>query len=111
MNGPPAYFTPDWNAARDSVQRLAGLNPNVAATGHGLPLRGERMRQELHELANNFDAVARPIYGRYVHEPAVSSVNGVTTVPAMTALQKGVLVGGAALLAAAVFGLFVGDHD
>src|SRR5919106_6132432 len=32
---PPAYFTPDWSAARRSVQALARLEPSVAAPRHG----------------------------------------------------------------------------
>ena len=110
LNGPPAYFTPDWNAARDSVKHLASLNPEVVATGHGVPLRGERMRQELHELANNFDSVARPTYGRYVNEPALTGVAGVFSVPPMTWFQKGMYIGGAFLLASAIAGLSVRDR-
>ena len=110
LNGPPAYFTADWNAARDSVKHLASLNPEVVATGHGVPLRGERMRQELHELANNFDSVARPLYGRYVNEPAVAGVAGVFSVPPMTWLQKGMIIGGAFLLASALAGLAVRER-
>src|SRR5438874_3379386 len=47
VHRPPAYYTPDWQAARQSVERLAQLRPNVAATGHGLPMYGERLRQGL----------------------------------------------------------------
>lgn len=81
LNGPPAYFTPDRESAHDSVKRLAALNPEVVATGHGTPLRGERMRQELHELANKFNAIARPTYGRYLKRPARAGINGILSVP------------------------------
>ncbi|HEV3409760.1 MAG TPA: hypothetical protein VG095_05675, partial [Chthoniobacterales bacterium] len=74
------------------------LNPDVVATGHGVPLRGERMRQELHELARNFDAVARPTRGRYAYEPALAGVNGVFSVPPAGPL-KTILIGAATLLA------------
>ena len=110
LNGPPAYFTPDWDAARDSVKHLASLNPEVVATGHGVPLRGERMRQELHRLADNFDSIARPLYGRYVKEPALSGVAGVFSVPPMTLMQKGMIAGGAFLLASAIAGLAVRER-
>ena len=110
LNGPPAYFTPDWNAARDSVKHLASLNPEVVGTGHGVPLRGARMRQELHELANNFDSVARPTYGRYVNEPALTGPAGVFSIPPMTWVQKGMYIGGAFLLASAIAGLSVRDR-
>ena len=110
LNGPPAYFTPDWNAARDSVRHLASLNPEIVATGHGIPLRGDRMRQELHQLAANFDIVARPVRGRYVEQPAVTGLNGVISVPPTTALQKGLMAGGVVLLAAAVTGMLTRDR-
>jgi glyoxylase-like metal-dependent hydrolase (beta-lactamase superfamily II) len=72
LHGPPAYFTPDWDAARDSVMRLAELRPRVMAAGHGLPMIGDRATEELAELAINFDRRARPHHGRYVHRPATS---------------------------------------
>ena len=97
LNGPPAYFTPDWEAARASVKHLASLNPEVVATGHGVPMRGERMRQELHELANNFDTVAKPTRGRYVNEPALAGINGVFSIPPAGPM-KTVLIGAATLL-------------
>jgi glyoxylase-like metal-dependent hydrolase (beta-lactamase superfamily II) len=60
LHGPPAYFTSDWNAARTSVARLAELNPAVVAPGHGQPLRGARLPEELRQLAQRFDEVAIP---------------------------------------------------
>jgi glyoxylase-like metal-dependent hydrolase (beta-lactamase superfamily II) len=107
VNGPPAYFTPDWIAARQSVEHLASLNPEIVATGHGIPLRGQRMRQELHQLAANFDVIARPPRGRYVNAPAVSGINGIISVPPPTVLQTTLTYCGAALLAAAVAGLIM----
>ena len=111
INGPPAYFTPDWGSARESVKHLASLNPEVVATGHGVPLRGERMRQELHTLANNFDRVARPTRGRYAHEPALAGINGVFSVPPAGAM-KTIFIGAATVLAvSAVVALAMRDHD
>ena len=60
LHGPPAYFTPDWNAARASVQRLAALNVATAAVGHGKPLHGPGVAQELRLLAARFDELAMP---------------------------------------------------
>jgi glyoxylase-like metal-dependent hydrolase (beta-lactamase superfamily II) len=34
LHGPPAYFTPDWESARRSVEQLAALDPERLATGH-----------------------------------------------------------------------------
>ena len=81
LHGPPAYFTPDWEAARDSVERLAALQPLRVATGHGPPLEGEAMLRDLHALARNFSRRAVPAEGRYVHQPAVFDENGVVAVP------------------------------
>lgn len=69
MHGPPAYFTPDWPEAWRSVARLAELEPELAATGHGPPLRGELMRRQLHALADGFAERVIPRRGRYVGRP------------------------------------------
>jgi hypothetical protein len=66
LHGPPAYYTTEWNAARDSVQRLAALNPTVLAPGHGLPMAGPHTSEALQELSARFDEVARPAQGKYV---------------------------------------------
>ena len=81
MHGPPAYFTSDWTAAWESVQRLAGLRPALALTGHGLPVSGKRLTQDLDWLLMNFDRIARPHSGRYVNLPDRSDRNGVVSVP------------------------------
>jgi glyoxylase-like metal-dependent hydrolase (beta-lactamase superfamily II) len=70
LHGPPAYYTTDWDAARESVERLAALSPMTVATGHGQPLMGPDVANRLNELAANFDTVARPSSGKYVREPA-----------------------------------------
>jgi glyoxylase-like metal-dependent hydrolase (beta-lactamase superfamily II) len=82
LSGPPKYFTPNWAAAKMSVLKLAALDPEVVATGHGKPMRGEEMRLELNNLSRHFDKLAVPAYGRYVNEPAVMNENGVVSVPA-----------------------------
>ena len=81
IHGPPAYFTPDWPTARRSVEALAALRPEIAATGHGLPMRGEWLRQELDTLARDFDQLAVPRRGRYVEQPAVMDRRGLVSVP------------------------------
>jgi glyoxylase-like metal-dependent hydrolase (beta-lactamase superfamily II) len=81
MHGPPMYYTPDWDSARESVRALAALEPELVVTGHGRAMRGEEMRLALHALAQNFDEVARPEHGRYAHEPAHADASGTTYVP------------------------------
>ncbi len=76
VHGPPAYFTIDWERARASVRELAKLNPEVAATGHGVPMRGPAMRAQLNQLATDFDRLARPADVLYVRHPAQPGANG-----------------------------------
>ncbi len=66
VHGPPAYFTPDWAAAEESVRILEALKPKIAATGHGTPMSGEALSQGLAELVAQFEEVAVPDRGRYV---------------------------------------------
>lgn len=60
LHGPPAYFTSDWNAAMDSVQKLAQLEPATVAPGHGKPLQGANVAMSLRELAVRFREIAVP---------------------------------------------------
>ena len=70
LHGPPAYYTPDWDAARSSVERLAALRPKAIAPGHGLPMCGLEVADQLQRLALNFDHIAMPDHGKYVGKPA-----------------------------------------
>jgi glyoxylase-like metal-dependent hydrolase (beta-lactamase superfamily II) len=81
LHGPPMYFTPDWDESRESVRRLAELEPQLAITGHGRPMEGEALRAGLHALARDFDRIARPASGRYRDVAAVTDRNGVVSVP------------------------------
>lgn len=81
LHGPPMYYTPDWEAAHHSVERLALLDPQLVVTGHGPAMEGAAMRTALHTLARNFDQVAVPEQGRYVNTPARADASGVTYVP------------------------------
>lgn len=67
ISGPPRYLTTDWEAARSSVKKLEALKPSVAVTGHGLPMKGERLAANLEKLVNEFDKIAIPDYGKYVN--------------------------------------------
>lgn len=58
MHGPPRYFTPDWDAAEQSVRRLSELNPATIVSGHGQPAAGPNMRRALKRLAGEFQTIA-----------------------------------------------------
>ncbi|OJV19182.1 MAG: MBL fold metallo-hydrolase [Dyadobacter sp. 50-39] len=81
ISGPPKYFTCDWYQADKSVNALADLSPEVVATGHGKPMEGREMRQQLMDLALNFADRALPRHGRYVANPAVTNRDGVVSLP------------------------------
>lgn len=67
ISGPPRYLTPDWRAAKESVIKLEALKPTVAVTGHGLPMSGELLSTSLEKLVSEFDSIAVPDYGKYIH--------------------------------------------
>ncbi len=54
MHGPPAYFTLDWEAAEQSVKKIESLHPEIAITGHGLPMTGNELQSNLRILTDNF---------------------------------------------------------
>lgn len=72
LHGPPAYYTPDWDAARESVHKLAALCPRTVAPGHGQAMCGDEVAEQLQKLSINFDHVAIPDHGKYVHKTATT---------------------------------------
>jgi glyoxylase-like metal-dependent hydrolase (beta-lactamase superfamily II) len=100
LHGPPAYYTSDWEAAKLSVGRLAGLFPDVIATGHGLPVYGLEASRALDVLAAEFDDIARPAHGRYVGSPAIVSERGVLSVPPSRGNPLLAIAGGVAFIGA-----------
>lgn len=97
-------FTIDWDAARDSVGKLADLEPVVVAAGHGIPMSGGDVPQELREFFRDF---APPAQGRYVTQSVQSDENGVAFLPPAPrddfALKVGIGALGLAALGALVF--------
>ena len=81
IHGPPAYYTPDWQTAGESVGHIAALRPDVLATGHGDPLRGADMRDALRTLAAHFDEEEVPRIGRYSETPAITDERGLVRLP------------------------------
>lgn len=72
LHGPPMYYTQDWDAAEDSVKRLAALKPELAVTGHGPALRGAELRRALDTLAQRFRDIAVPKEGRSGENPTMT---------------------------------------
>jgi len=66
VQGPPRYLTTDWAAARDTVARLKNLSPSIVISGHGQYMEGEELRLGLNKLADDFETLAVPSYGRFV---------------------------------------------
>ena len=78
LSRPPAPLTTDWQAARHSLQMLAGLDPLLLFTGHGAPLYGTRVPTELARLAQDLEI---PANGRYGYRAALADESGVISVP------------------------------
>src|SRR5699024_8044827 len=64
INGPPRYLTTDWEAAKQSLEKVKALKPEIAITGHGHPLSGMELKEGLDDLLDNFDEEAIPDYGK-----------------------------------------------
>lgn len=68
MNGPPRYFTTDWLSAEQSVKILEAIKPETAITGHGDPVQGEWLQENLANLVENFKTLAIPEHGKFISE-------------------------------------------
>lgn len=99
---PPPPFTCDWAAARNSVARLAALNPSAIGCGHGRPMTGASVPAELRAFSASFTP---PAQGRYIGSPAVTDLGGIVSLPppapdlfpVQAAVLVAVLAGGHAL--------------
>jgi hypothetical protein len=111
MHGPPKYFTPDWESARESLRHLAAYAPSVAITGHGPPMRGVRLQTELEELASHFDELVLPAHGRYRDRPAVTNVNGVVDLPPPVVSSRTLVFTGLAIGAAVGLAYMIRRRD
>lgn len=47
VNGPPAYLTEDFEAAKKSIQKIKELDPSLILPSHGQPIKGEELRKQL----------------------------------------------------------------
>lgn len=66
ISGPPRYLTPDWEAAKRSVEELNALQPARAITGHGRPMEDGELAENLDLLVRDFEKIAVPEHGRFV---------------------------------------------
>lgn len=54
LSGPPWYTTWSWRSAKESVAFIERLDPLVVASGHGPPVSGAAVAEELHALADRY---------------------------------------------------------
>ena len=104
LGRPPVPFTPDWDAAEESIRQLAELRPATIAAGHGMIMDNADLADRLQTFAARSH---RPAYGRYATQPVrFDREQGVVDVPAPVSdrslpwLVAGVaaVVGGVALV-------------
>jgi glyoxylase-like metal-dependent hydrolase (beta-lactamase superfamily II) len=104
ISRPPSPFTYDWEQARASVQRIAQLRPLILGCGHGEPMSGPDVADELVTFAETFSP---PLQGRYVETPAKTDRDGLVYEPPLPPdkLPKVAagIVAGVFLLAGAVY--------
>lgn len=115
LHGPPAYYTQDWDRARESFRALARLQPDLIVSGHGQPCAGRDVRDELTHIATDFDRLERPTYGRYAKQPAIADETGVLMLPpdplpAVLAGASAMAVAGAVVWMASRRGSEAGDR-
>lgn len=95
---PPAAPTCDWFAVRKSVERIGELAPDWLGAGHGQPLWGAELHQQLDSFLE-YATIARK--GRYVAQPVRQLEDGTLEIPAVPPdpVEKaaGVLIAGAVL--------------
>jgi glyoxylase-like metal-dependent hydrolase (beta-lactamase superfamily II) len=99
---PPAPLTTDWASARSSVEALAALRPRTVLAGHGAPVHGPRIADDLAQFAAEFTP---PRGGRYSERPAIADLHGVVDMPPPvpdhlprnTLMVVGLVAGGALL--------------
>lgn len=58
VSGPPWYSTWNRRAAKESVAALAGLEPRVLASGHGVPMTGDGTARELRTFTDRYSGPA-----------------------------------------------------
>ena len=96
-----APFNMDWSATRESLRKLADLRPRLVGCGHGVPMSGGELPDQLQRLAERFRAPRR---GRYVNVPAEVDETGVVALPPAPFDPVPLATAGALLLAGIALG-------
>ncbi len=103
ISRPGTPFTCDWQAAHQSVQKLADLEPLIIGAGHGNPLTEGDISKQLGDFARENWTPER---GRYALEPALCNENGIVSLPSAPpdpfARNAGLAASGAAAIALGV---------
>lgn len=80
LSRPPTPFTPDWTAARQSIERLAELAPARIGAGHGPPLVAPDTAERLRHFSEH--GFHPPRRGRYAGASVEADAEeGITYVP------------------------------
>lgn len=106
VSRPPVPFTTDWTSARESIKKLAALEPSAVAAGHGLSMTGPDVAAKLSRFAERFT----PPPGRYAGRPAQADERGVVAVPPPVPDPLPAWFAGAAVVAGAVLVALLGRH-
>jgi len=56
LSGPPRYTSWSWRVVKESVAKLARLEPTVLAGGHGRPMTGDETAGALRAFADRFSS-------------------------------------------------------
>ena len=104
-----APFNYDWAQCRDSVRKLAALEPRHIGCGHGPAQSGLEALVALRKLANDYPI---PTHGRYHIEPARTDASGVEHLPppAPDTLPRKAAIVGAGLAVAGLTWALVGGR-
>ncbi|NML63782.1 MBL fold metallo-hydrolase [Hymenobacter sp. RP-2-7] len=104
-----APFNYNWAQCRESVQKLAALEPRHIGCGHGPALSGLQALVDLQKLASSYPV---PTHGRYHHEPARTDASGVEHLPppAKDTLPQRAAIVGASLAVAGATWLLIGGR-
>ena len=78
MHGPPMYYTPDWDTAREIGASVGHARAGIRCHRTTVePCKARRCAVRLHDFAPRVSIeIARPKHGRYAREPAHADASG-----------------------------------